>query len=1114
MTVNDEEKDMDNTNAKPANEDLNKKKTSFLIQRVLFNLILILIGTIFIAFFLNDIQTKAALNKQKENNNLALNEVSNILNKNKGYSDTLAGTYHEGNWMILNDIDLIFSNGMFEKIYQNNNDVRSEMFASMAENAGVQYLYLLSPDGNIVMSPDAELQGLNPSATTHMTQENLNLILENRTAQVHTPVLVRNQYGTFYFYSQPYTFNNEEYVLAVGVSSWALNESVHNLEDVQAVLSRMGVINDGFLFAIDSNDELFIYYKNGSDFLSGQKVFDSGLTRDILNDGYEGKQTILGETYYCTSKTLGTDMVIVAAASSDVVLSHDRYVLIWSIIAFSVVMLLCLIYTVIVYNDFLRQGIDTDKRLISRKSRDPYYFNRSVFRKVFPLVLLGILGVYGISFYTQTLLEISEGVDKSNVILQEIRGRYEESMSSRDVIETYNESHYLSLARIIKFYVEENPEILNADSNYYYMEYDKNNNREYIMDDEGNPLKSVAKSAILQKLCNENNINAIYMYDENGHTIATSTDNWFFTLSLDEAEQSYQFRQILEGKIDNYTQPLMTNDLGEDTQYFGVAMNYYTRKDNYGNTVYVSKYDFEEACQNEGVSGVRTAGGITKHSSLMQIELGEELISSIMASTSAQAVLSTEMLAGGAIVMFDNSPDHICIYSPIEASIGKPAAELGISAKAFTGNEYFGFIRVRGTSYFMHFSYLDNRFAATALPESSMFTSRSIISAITAGVCMILISILISSATISNNEEDELYKALMNEYGDNDLNSAIFNIILPSGRQASTTKAQIRWDNKRIPWVERSPEMKLGTIVGWILSILIIYLFLSVLHINNKSESDSVIRYIFSGGWDKSPNIFALSASIMVIIATIIIIELIKIPIRLCTSLLGTRGETVGHLLLSVLKYGGTIGALFYCLYLIGIDSVNLLASAGIISLVIGLGAQSLIKDIIAGIFIVFEGEFRVGDIVTINNFRGTVTDIGLRTTKISGGGNIKIFNNSEISGVLNMTKETSVASASVGLEYGQDVNYIEEVMKRELAHLKEDNKKILDGPNLVGITEMAERRYMYTVNARCTEKHVMEISRYLNKELLKICYNNGIKVANQANFVKKENNGKEEPKA
>ena len=178
-------------------------------------------------------------------------------------------------------------------------------------------------------------------------------------------------------------------------------------------------------------------------------------------------------------------------------------------------------------------------------------------------------------------------------------------------------------------------------------------------------------------------------------------------------------------------------------------------------------------------------------------------------------------------------------------------------------------------------------------------------------------------------------------------------------------------------------------------------------------------------------------------------------------------------------------------------DSGNLLASAAISSLVIGLGAQSLIKDIIAGIFIVFEGEFRVGDIVTISGFRGTVTDIGLRTTKITGDGNVKIFNNSEISGVVNMTKETSVAATTISLSYNTDISYLDEVLARELPKLKEENKKILDGPENLGVSAVGDNSYSVTVIARCTERNVRDMNRYLNRALLDILFRNGIKKKN-----------------
>ena len=234
----------------------------------------------------------------------------------------------------------------------------------------------------------------------------------------------------------------------------------------------------------------------------------------------------------------------------------------------------------------------------------------------------------------------------------------------------------------------------------------------------------------------------------------------------------------------------------------------------------------------------------------------------------------------------------------------------------------------------------------------------------------------------------------------------------------------------------------------------------------------------------------------MVLTAVILTVVGFRIPVRIITSFLGTRGETVSRLLLSIVKYGCTIAGIFYCLHLLGVDSASLLASAGILSLVIGLGAQSLIKDILAGIFIVFEGEFRVGDIVTIGDFRGTVMDIGLRTTKIMGPtGNIKIYNNSEISGVLNMTKEASLATCTISIEYGQDIDYVEAVLKRDLPHLQEKNPLILDGPTYAGVSNLGASGVDLLIYCKCYEADIKGVVRFLNKEVLQIFYRNGINV-------------------
>ena len=605
-------------------------------------------------------------------------------------------------------------------------------------------------------------------------------------------------------------------------------------------------------------------------------------------------------------------------------------------------------------------------------------------------------------------------------------------------------------------------------------------------------LKSVSASKKLQELCDANDIDAVYVFDKAGRTIATSTPNWYFIVSHDETAQSYPFLQVLDGRRDSYVQEMMTSDLGEESQFLGVAVNYYTKKDEDGETVYVSRYEYEKAL-NEG--GGET-DGITRHRSMIQIELDENLAEKLLGSTDAGSVLSTSMLSGGNIVMFDTSDDHICLYSPNPASIGRTAADLGVSEKAFSGADYYGFSRVNGETYFQYYRYLDGYYIATAIPKSSMYLSRNLITVITCAVCLLLVLILTLTVTVTSKEEEELFMAMSEDQAAKGWNSAIFSIALPSGRSVSTTQAAARWDNRYLRWGDRSPEQKLGLIIGLICVMLILYFSITASGVGTSLGSRSIIRYILSGDWDRSPKIFALSACVIALMGTYIIIILFRIPVNAFTSMLGTRGETIGHLLLSVLKYGGTIGALFYCLYLVGVDSGNLLASAGVLSLVIGLGAQSLIQDILAGIFIVFEGEFRVGDIVTISGFRGWVMDIGLRTTKIMGyDGNVKIFNNSDISGVLNMTKEASLAVARIDIEYGQDIDYVEAVMNRELPKLKEKNDKILSGPAFRGVSALGSSGVTVLVVADCYEKDIKVVERFLNREILQIFYDNDINV-------------------
>ncbi|MCQ2564043.1 MAG: mechanosensitive ion channel family protein [Mogibacterium sp.] len=1068
-------------------EETRKKANRYFFTKVLVNLVLVIIGALFIALFMRQMQAKTALVKQEETSKLALDEAVMSLEKNEQDAGDLALIFHDSNQDVLGDMSRLFSSGLFESLADADNTERSAMFADMVERSGVQYLFLMSPDGKIALSPEASLYGVNPAARAYMTQENVNDILKGAKDSEGnvTPVTVKNQYGTYFFYSTPYTYKDITYYLVLGTDASVLDVQMASLTDVSVVLSRVAVGKGGFVFAVNKEDGTFLYYKNGEEILTGQSALACGLSEAALEDGYSGIETIKGTRYYCVSKDYGDRTMISAVVQTSNLYRNDTYALFWSILGFVLIMLVCLAYAVIVRNDFVSREVKTERQILNPNSSNPTIFDRSILKKVLPLLIAGVLVMYGISFYTQTMLEITEGIEKSDIALDEISGRYQESLTNRELIEDYYNNRSLAKARLIAFLIEEDPSLLNANSEFYHNYYDDKGDKKFITDDEGNHLKSISESAKLQELCDVNDIDSIYVFDESGHTIGTNTPNWFFTVSHNEEDQSYPFLQILDGRLDSYVQEAMTNDLDEATQFIGVAFKYYTRKDANGNTEYVSSFEYD-----------KNKEGITVHRAMVQVGLDADTSAKLLESTDVANILSTNMLTDGFIVMFDSTDDHLCTYSPVDVSIGQSAKELGVSPNAFTGDDYYGFAKINGVKYFSCFRYADDYFIGTALPTSGMYRARGTISLITALVCFLLILILTGTVTLTNEEEEQLYEVMSEDREKRGINSAIFNIVLPSGKSASTVKAAARWDNRRITWGEKNPEQKLGTILGVIGTVLMVYVIIVAAGADRIFDENSIVRYILSDTWDRGSNIFAWTMCVLVLLTIALGVELFRIPVRLSTALLGARGETVGHLLISVVKYGGTLVAVFYCLYLLGIDSTRLLASAGILSLVIGLGAQSLIKDIIAGIFIVFEGEFRVGDIVTIGDYRGTVMDIGLRTTKILGAdGNIKIYNNSEISGVLNMTQEASWAMTNIDIEYGQDLNYVEEVLNRELPKLRKANPLITGGPTYLGVQNLKDSGVELLVACNCNEKDILGVRRFLNKSVLQIFYDNDINV-------------------
>ena len=243
---------------------------------------------------------------------------------------------------------------------------------------------------------------------------------------------------------------------------------------------------------------------------------------------------------------------------------------------------------------------------------------------------------------------------------------------------------------------------------------------------------------------------------------------------------------------------------------------------------------------------------------------------------------------------------------------------------------------------------------------------------------------------------------------------------------------------------------------------------------------------------------YALDMFLRIISLCFLVISITYI-VRLILQIIGPkfkRGRVLASLLSSFAKYLGAIILIFAILGTLGIDTTVLLASAGIISLIVGLGAQPLIEDIFAGIFIVFENTFEIGDIVVVDGFRGTVKEMGIRTTKIEdAGGDIKVINNSDIRTLINMTSKLSTAICDISISYDDDIKIVEKVLEENLPKIKEKYKSIVNGPKYVGVQSLADSGVIIRIIAECNELVRYQVQRDINREIKIIFDENNITI-------------------
>ncbi len=325
------------------------------------------------------------------------------------------------------------------------------------------------------------------------------------------------------------------------------------------------------------------------------------------------------------------------------------------------------------------------------------------------------------------------------------------------------------------------------------------------------------------------------------------------------------------------------------------------------------------------------------------------------------------------------------------------------------------------------------------------------------------------------------------------------NQLLPSALVVATLVGLIILENHFIKKHElnlKKTLMILIVISSFILFLCAIFLLLWIWNFDFQSYlsvvlSDSILFLEDSVG--------KFVSSVIILFVAQLILRLSKIALMKIGSKEGPlqrRKKTISRVIRSTSKYLVWTITILAILAVWGMNVVPALAGLGILGLVIGLGAQKFINDLISGFFIIFEQHFNVGDKIEVQGFKGEVIDIGLKTTKIKNWkGEIKILSNGEISNLINYSKDDSIAVVEFGIAYRENIQSVIDLLNAELPKLKLIYPQIIEPPTVSGVIDLSSSSVNLRVISKTLNEQHYAVERGIRQRVKEILDANQIEI-------------------
>ena len=559
----------------------------------------------------------------------------------------------------------------------------------------------------------------------------------------------------------------------------------------------------------------------------------------------------------------------------------------------------------------------------------------------------------------------------------------------------------------------------------------------------------------LRSVCEDIGAEFMVVYDENGRQVLTDSGYRRLTLS-NSGDEIYEFQRLLKGAEKVTVKDVKDRITGESHDIFGASVARNRESDE----------DLKYWALLLFVDPAQVRKGL--------IIPADELMKSIVFQDT---------------LCFSVDPESGEILSASDPELtGRAAAELGLP-KAAMEDAYMGFFRFDGKDVYGKTTREDDVVYIYTVDSSRMYD----------GLLKVTLSVLCTYLALMGTFALFMlsgYRKEFQQYADTgEVLKEADRVVTPSGKVKRSIDPSRRWGFTYAGYGSRTPAHNAGT-AGVVVYVIGMFAVVVLVISGRLREDNSAIAFILRGKWTRGMNLFAIANVLFLFIQISVGTILLKALLRAVTMYLGTKGETIGRLFLSLANYISAIVFVFFTLSYIGIDTTTLVASLGLMTFALSIGAQDLVKDILAGLAIVFDGAYQVGDIIEVNGFRGKVLEVGVRSVKLEGrDGNILIIGNRDVKNVINKTRRNSWYRVEVSVSEGQDLKMIEALLRENLPKIGEKIPEIISGPFYGGIVSIGKGSVTMSIIAECEEEDYYSVQRKLNGAVVELFLSQGISI-------------------